>query len=135
MYGSMCSAGFTQRSGLRGPDSATRPWLGARCIAHTVTMLTPLQVYAINTSTVGFDSSLGATNGPRRMGMHCNSCGSVNQRKFTGEIAIHFPGLEEIDEPFVWVFSELVVCADCGIAEFAVPQAELRSLTKGDAAT
>ena len=64
----------------------------------------------------------------------CPSCGSVNQRKFTGEIGIHFPGLKSIDKPVAWVFPEIVVCLDCGTAEFAVPEAELRQLAKGDAA-
>ena len=66
--------------------------------------------------------------------MRCKLCGSVNQRKFTAEIAIHFPGLNKIDEPLMWVFPELVVCVDCGIAQFAVPEAELRLLSKGDVA-
>ena len=54
--------------------------------------------------------------------------------KFSAEIGIHFPGLKNIDKPVVWVFPELVVCLDCGTAEFAVPEAELRLLAKGDAA-
>ena len=66
--------------------------------------------------------------------MACRSCGSVSQRKFRGEIGIHFPGLENIDKPVVWVFPELVVCLNCGMAEFAVPEAELRLLAKGAAA-
>jgi hypothetical protein len=66
--------------------------------------------------------------------MPCELCGSVNQSEFSGEIGIHFPGLKNIDKPVVWVFPELVVCFDCGIAEFAVPEAELRLLGKGDAA-
>ncbi len=66
--------------------------------------------------------------------MPCNSCGSVNQRKFTGEIGIHSSGLKNIDKPVVWVFPELVVCLDCGTAQFAVPEAELRQLAKGHAA-
>ena len=49
-------------------------------------------------------------------------------------MGIHFPGLKNINKPLVWVFPELVVCLDCGTAEFAVPEAELRLLTKGDAA-
>ena len=35
--------------------------------------------------------------------------------------------------PAVWVFPELAVCLECGIAEFAVPEAELRLLAKGEA--
>jgi hypothetical protein len=64
--------------------------------------------------------------------MPCKSCGSVNQSKFTGETGIHLPGLKNIDKPVVWVFPELVVCLDCGAAEFDVPEAELRHLAKGD---
>jgi hypothetical protein len=49
-------------------------------------------------------------------------------------MGIHFLGLKNIDKPVVWVFPELVVCFDCGIAEFAVPGAQLRLLAKDDAA-
>jgi hypothetical protein len=66
--------------------------------------------------------------------MPCKSCGSVNLGKFTGEIAIHFPGLKNIDNGVVWVFPELVVSLNCGTAEFAVPEVELRRLAKGDVA-
>jgi hypothetical protein len=66
--------------------------------------------------------------------MRCKSCGSVNLKKFIGEMGIRSPGLENIDKPAVWVFPVLIVCLDCGIAEFAVPEAELRGLAKGDAA-
>jgi hypothetical protein len=54
---------------------------------------------------------------------------------FTAEIAIHSPGLKNIDMPVVWVFPELAVCVECGMAEFAVPEAELRLLAKGEGAT
>jgi len=66
--------------------------------------------------------------------MPCKSCGSVNQSKYTGEMCVHFPGLKNIDKAVVWVFPEIVVCLDCGTAEFAVPGAELRLLAKGDPA-
>ena len=66
--------------------------------------------------------------------MPCKSCGSVNQRKFSAEIGIHFLGLNDINKPVVWVFPEVVVCLDCGTAEFAIPEEELRQLAKGDAA-
>jgi hypothetical protein len=49
-------------------------------------------------------------------------------------MAIHFPGLKNIDMPVVWVFPEAVVCLDCGTAEFAVPEAELRLLEKSASA-
>ena len=48
-------------------------------------------------------------------------------------MGIHFLGLKNNDTPVVFVFPELIVCLDCGTAEFAVPEAELRVLAKGDA--
>jgi hypothetical protein len=63
--------------------------------------------------------------------MSCKACGSENLGKFGGELAIHFPGLKNIDEPAVWVFPELAVCLDCGVAEFVVPEDQLRLLAKG----
>jgi hypothetical protein len=63
--------------------------------------------------------------------MRCRSCGSQDLGRFTGELAIHFSGLKNINEPHVWVFPELVVCLKCGFAEFAVPETELRRLAKG----
>jgi hypothetical protein len=67
--------------------------------------------------------------------MRCKSCGAVNRRKFTAEIGIHSPGLKNIDVPVVWLFPELAVCLGCGMTEFAVPEAELLLLAKGDGAT
>jgi hypothetical protein len=63
---------------------------------------------------------------------HCRSCQSANQRTLNGEIAIHFPGLEGLDKPIVWVFPKVLVCLNCGFTEFAIPEAELRAL-KDDA--
>ena len=60
--------------------------------------------------------------------MHCKSCGSANQNKFSAEMGIHFPGLKNIDKPLVWVFPEVAVCLDCGTADFTVAEAELRQL-------
>lgn len=54
--------------------------------------------------------------------------------KFSAELGIRFPELKDIDKPVVRVFPEVVVCLDCGTAEFAVPEAELRQLAKEDAA-
>jgi hypothetical protein len=66
--------------------------------------------------------------------MPCKSCGSINQSKFTAEIAIHSPELKNIDEPIVWVFPKIAVCLVCGSAEFAVPEEELRLLNKDNTA-
>ena len=51
-----------------------------------------------------------------------------NQRNFNGEIGTHFPGLKGLDKPIVWVFPKLLVCLDCGFAEFTVPEKELQVL-------
>jgi hypothetical protein len=69
-----------------------------------------------------------------KVSMSCKSCGSVNQSKFTAEIGIHFPGQKNIDKPVAWMFPELVVCLDCGKAEFAVPEEELSFLANDAAA-
>ena len=66
--------------------------------------------------------------------MLCKSCGSINQSKFTAEMGIHVRGLKNIDKPVVWIFPELVVCLNCGTAQFVVPETELRQLARGDAA-
>jgi hypothetical protein len=62
--------------------------------------------------------------------MFCNSCGSANLDKFSAETGIRRPGLENIDTQTVLVFSQLIVCLDCGRAEFVVPKAELHRLPK-----
>ena len=61
----------------------------------------------------------------------CPSCGSVNQSRFPTE-AIHFPGLKNVNKPSVWVFPEVLVCLDCGVSEFTVPETELRVLVTGE---
>jgi hypothetical protein len=63
-------------------------------------------------------------NGPER----CKSCGSSNQNNYIGEMSIRCPGFNNIDEPSVWVFPEVIICVDCGSAEFVVPQTELDKL-------
>jgi len=64
--------------------------------------------------------------------MTCRSCGLQGLRKFPAEIAIHFPRLDDIAEPHVFLFPTLLVCPHCGAAEFTVPDAELRPLVKDD---
>jgi len=66
--------------------------------------------------------------------MACRRCSSDNESKFSVEMNFHFPGVEGLDKPTVWVFPDVVVCLDCGFAEFTVPQRELRTLAEDSAA-
>jgi hypothetical protein len=63
--------------------------------------------------------------------MSCKSCHSESQSSFSGEIALHFPGLKGLNKPIVWVFPKLLVCLDCGFTEFAIPETELCVLRDG----
>ena len=63
--------------------------------------------------------------------MICKSCGSKNLGSFLGEMALHFPGLNNIDTPTAWVFGEVSVCLDCGTTQFAVPELQLKMLSQG----
>ena len=65
--------------------------------------------------------------------MSCKSCQSENERTLNGEVAVHFPGLNGLGKPIVWVFPKLLVCLNCGFTEFEIPKAELRRLVEGDA--
>ena len=65
--------------------------------------------------------------------MSCKSCQSENERTLNGEVAIHFPGLNGLDKPILWVFPKLLVCLNCGFTEFEIPKAELRRLVESDA--
>lgn len=58
----------------------------------------------------------------------CPFCESANRREFPAEINIHFPGMEGLTKPTVWVFPRLSVCMDCGGALFTVAEAELEQL-------
>lgn len=65
----------------------------------------------------------------------CLSCSSMNQRKLNGEVALHFPGLQGLEKPIVWAFSEVLVCLNCGFAVFALedaPTKELRQTYRND---
>jgi len=63
--------------------------------------------------------------------MSCKLCQSENQRRFNSEINIHRPGLNNLADPTVLVFPEIVVCLDCGFTEFPLEETELRRLAEG----
>ena len=65
--------------------------------------------------------------------MPCERCDSQNQKTFGSEVAIHFPGLDGLNKPIVWVFPRLSVCLNCGFTDFTVPARELKVLVEGKA--
>jgi hypothetical protein len=65
--------------------------------------------------------------------MPCRSCSSNRQREFGSEVIIHHSGLKNLDKPTVMVFPTTMVCLSCGVAEFTIPQAQLRHLEDGEA--
>jgi hypothetical protein len=57
----------------------------------------------------------------------CQPCASLRKMAFLGEICLHFPGgLESLNKPLVWVYPQVVVCLDCRLAQFTLPEKELR---------
>jgi hypothetical protein len=63
--------------------------------------------------------------------LRCKTCQSENQSTFTAEVAVHFPGLQGLEKPIVWVFPKILVCLNCGTAEFSIPEKELQVLRTG----
>jgi hypothetical protein len=64
--------------------------------------------------------------------MNCTRCGSSDLRGFNGEIAIHFPGLENVEKPIVSVFPKMTLCLGCGLVQFELPPEQLTQLKGGD---
>ena len=60
--------------------------------------------------------------------MTCARCESSQTRTFPAEINIHFPGYEGLTKPPIWVFPQVLVCLDCGSAQFSIPESELKRL-------
>jgi hypothetical protein len=48
---------------------------------------------------------------------------------------LHFIGLKNVNNPGVWLFPTLLICLDCGVARFSVPEAKLASLAAGHSDT
>ena len=64
--------------------------------------------------------------------MSCQLCHSGEMREYTAEINIHFTGIQGLSVPTVWVFPKLLVCLDCGAAQFTIPAAERKNLSDRD---
>jgi hypothetical protein len=67
--------------------------------------------------------------------MSCTVCTSVNEAEFTAEMLIHFSGIRNIDNPGVLAFPKVSICLDCGSSRFTTPEADLRILKNGNAAS
>jgi hypothetical protein len=65
--------------------------------------------------------------------MSCRSCASNSQTEYDAEINIHLR--RDSDKAAVLVFPKLVICLDCGVAEFTIPEADLPQLGKRGAAS
>ena len=63
--------------------------------------------------------------------MTCKTCSSEEVREFNGEIALHFPGLDGLTKPIVWVFPKVLVCLDCGSTNFVIPEGGIKVLKEG----
>jgi len=46
-------------------------------------------------------------------------------------IHFSFSGSKNLDKPGVWVFPKVLVCLDCGLSQFTVPESELALLATG----
>lgn len=75
---------------------------------------------------------LGTSRFPAMSRYTCPLCRSGNQREFTAEINIHFPGMRGINIPSLLVFPVLSVCIDCGSTQFTIRKAELKALRDRD---
>ncbi len=63
--------------------------------------------------------------------MPCKACQSRTQNPFRSEINIHLHAEIRPAMPSVLIFPELLVCLDCGFAEFSIPPADLSRLANG----
>jgi hypothetical protein len=63
----------------------------------------------------------------------CRLCSSGNEAEFVAEIMVHFSRPSSLTNPGVLLFPKVLVCLECGSAQFEIPEAELKSLSEGNA--
>jgi len=63
--------------------------------------------------------------------MRCPSCRVGNPVEFRSEMILHFIGLKNVNNAGVWLFPTVLICLNCGVARFSVPEAKLASLAAG----
>jgi len=64
------------------------------------------------------------------MNESCPTCRPVKRVELTSEVLVHFSGLQNLDNPGVWLFPKISVCLNCGFSWFTVPETELASIGK-----
>jgi len=60
--------------------------------------------------------------------MSCPSCQTQSRNEYKSEIAVHFSGRENLNKPHVFLFPTILICMNCGFAEFRVEEKDLREL-------
>jgi len=60
--------------------------------------------------------------------MACRVCKSENTQKFEGELTASLPDLKGLKVPPTYICQSVLVCLDCGFAEFVIPTNELQAL-------
>ena len=65
--------------------------------------------------------------------MKCSSCGPGNQVELQTEMAIHFSGRKNLNKPHVFVSPRVLICLDCGLSSFTLPETEFQKLGSGHA--
>jgi len=60
--------------------------------------------------------------------MACKACSSDNLQKLDAELTASLPVVKAVTAAPVYVCQKLLVCMDCGFAEFVIPDKELQSL-------
>jgi hypothetical protein len=63
----------------------------------------------------------------------CPVCASSELFVFKGEIGLAYPQLSDVHKEPLLVYADVVVCTDCGIAQFLIPQSQRESITPGPA--
>jgi hypothetical protein len=63
--------------------------------------------------------------------MSCLACALGKGLEFSAEMIVRVGGIKNLDNSGVMLFPRLLVCLDCGYAQFTVPEAELESLAVG----
>ena len=74
---------------------------------------------------------MGVDKSPVSDSSRCRICDSEKLATFLAEVCLHPPGLKNINRPSTFLFPEIALCLDCGVAHFTVDKDQLPALAKG----